>query len=83
MIRGAADSQEACFCRCVGEYIRIRVAECSAYDDVRIPSIHDMAHTAWILTTDKAKKKIGFEKASDWVRANRGSILPPDIDDGL
>ena len=36
------------------------ITTCSKYDDRRMPSLHEMRQTAWILRTDERKKTIGF-----------------------
>src|SRR5262249_45767889 len=42
------------------------VAECSAYDDKRIASKHDMEKIAWILVTKTAGRSIGFVTAEQF-----------------
>jgi hypothetical protein len=58
------------------------IAICSKYDDRRLPSIHDMRQTAWILKTNADKTAIGFVSNEQWRKSKdyRREFLP-GIDD--
>lgn len=63
--RGASESDVQIFCNSApghgNQKLTTLAMECSAYDDVRIPSRWDMEQIAWILKSDSVTKKIGFE----------------------
>lgn len=67
-VRGKSEGQEALFCdsRPYGApKMDWEAFECSKYDDSRMPALHDLYQTAWILESDKRTKKIGFVSPQD------------------
>ena len=81
IMKGAGESQELIYCGDISEFLKLRVVECSKYDDKDLPSIHDLRETAWILcTTDK--KTIGFVTVSEYrTQYKTHRILPDKYDD--
>jgi hypothetical protein len=45
--------------------VTFKVAECSDYDDYRLPSYYEMMHRAWILRPGSHKQPAGFVRASE------------------
>lgn len=78
VMRGAAESQESIHCGEVGKFLKMRVVECNDYLKRGEVQLHDMKCIAWVLSTDKAKNKIGFQKYSDWRSEHKGELLLPD-----
>jgi hypothetical protein len=70
-------------CDYFGWNVREPIATCSKYDDRRLPSIHDMRLTAWILRTDETQKVIGFVSNQKWRRSKefRNNPFWEDEDD--
>ena len=56
-------------CDWFGWRIHEPIASCSKYDDRRMPNLHDMRQTAWILRTDENRKAIGFVSNAKWRRS--------------
>lgn len=80
-MRGAAESQESIYCHNIGEFLRNRVVQCSSYKCQTDTSLSDMRESAWILSTDKAKNKIGFQPVKEWREANqRSEVIPGEYD---
>jgi len=60
--KGMADSEEYTICS-DGRWpmvIRMKVRECSAYEDKRNPTLSAMAEIAWPVAVDKKGKRAGF-----------------------
>lgn len=58
------------------------VVECSAYSDKSKATLQDMRELAWVLVTDRARTKIGFEAPDEWKRNNKGQqVVPRRFDD--
>src|SRR5205814_3834602 len=68
-------------CDYFGRSVREPIATCSKYDDRRLPSIHDMRLTAWILRTDETHKVIGFVSNQKWRRSKEFRDNPVWEDD--
>jgi hypothetical protein len=54
--------------------VREPIAVCSKYDDRRMPSLHDMRQTAWILRTDDDKRVTGFVSNQQWRKSRSFQI---------
>ena len=81
VMKGAAEGQEMIYCNEVSEFLKLRVVECSKYDDKNLPSIHDLRETAWILCTTN-KNTIGFIRVEEYRKLTQGyRILPDKYDD--
>jgi hypothetical protein len=52
------------------------IAICSKYDDRRLPSLHEMRLTAWILRTDENRKAIGFVSNRQWRKSKEYRFNP-------
>lgn len=48
-----------------GKEMRFEAVECSSYDDKRLPPIHELKQTAWILRTTLSAP-IGFVSPQEW-----------------
>jgi hypothetical protein len=63
-IKGKAEGQEMLMCESIGFMLKaplpFEAYECSSYSDKRLPSLHDMEKTAWIIQSDAINNKIGF-----------------------
>ena len=68
-------------CDWFGSAVREPIASCSKYDDRRLPSLHDMRRTAWILRTDEDHKVIGFVSNERWRRSKEFQNNPDWGDD--
>lgn len=75
-MRGAAESQEKIYCGEIGQFLNIRVVQCSDFKDRRDKDLYDMREAAWILSTDR-KKKIGFTPSKEWRKDHQGHELIP------
>jgi hypothetical protein len=66
--KGHRAAEEEVFCRMIEPNARVpfTVRECSAYSDRRIPSLHFMEKTAWVLLTKKAGRAIGFVTSEEF-----------------
>lgn len=81
VMRGAAESQESIYCHSMGEFLKNRVVQCSSYKCQSDVALSDMRDSAWILSTDKAKGKIGFQPAKEWKETHkREELIPGDYD---
>jgi len=79
IMRGAAESREEIYCGSINEFIKTRVVECTGYQDKRLTDLWDMRQAAWILSTDKAKNKIGFAPYVKWKEEHKyEDLLPGD-----
>lgn len=77
VMKGAAESNEVIYCNNISEYIRTRIVQCSGYKNKSLTPIYEMKEIAWVLSTNKAKTKIGFQKYSAWRKDNEGTELIP------
>ena len=78
-MRGAAESQERIYCHEISGFVNIKVVECNAYKHKNAVSLYDMREAAWILSTDKKKKTIGFQKYNEWKRGNPNDDVLPNV----
>lgn len=78
MVVKHTNNQVITYCHSMERYIKSNVAECSAYYNKSLPSIHTLYQTAWILET--GKKEIGFKKYVDWKKGqkDKGVGFDPD-----
>lgn len=81
IIRGFAESEVDIYCRYFyfERQIQFAVSDCTWYEDKRLPCKRDMEEIAWILTTKKPGRTIGFVSAADYkeiLRQNEEEILP-------
>ena len=67
---GGRDSDEERYCNMFESRVTRRVAECSGYYNSSLPSLKDLYDTAWIVSTDKHTKQIGFSPYSKWKQKN-------------
>jgi len=67
IIQGYAESEKIVICVAMEPSLRVpyKVAECSPYQDKRLPSYWDMSRIAWELRTKSAGHKAGFVLLSD------------------
>lgn len=70
------NNKETTYCRHIGEFIKMKITQCSEYDDKAKPTLYQMESAAWILYTKRAGRDIGFMKASDFKTKFKKSILP-------
>lgn len=75
--QGSTVSDEIRFCHNFEEYLTDRVAECSAYYNVNLPSLKTLYDTAWILGTDKVTRNIGFVPFNKW-KQKEGNDTPDE-----
>ena len=63
-VKGHAESEEFFYCHALGvngpKAMTIRVTQCSSYRNRSDTSLHEMKQISWVITTDKAKGKMGF-----------------------
>jgi hypothetical protein len=80
IVKGFSSSQQEIHCGWLyrNRLVRFAVSQCSAYDDKRLPSKHDMEKIAWILMTKKAGRTIGFVTAKQFreVEGDDAEIIP-------
>jgi len=80
-IKGASESSEFVFCRSIDKPVKIRVAECTSYENKSLVNLRTMEDTAWILVTKRAGKDIGFLRNSDFKKQYKGEdLIPPGVD---
>lgn len=86
--RFAHSNEEFTLCKANYENVvtlRGRVAECTNYDDSRLPTLHSMSQIAWLVSADKKGGPAGFltpaqvEKAKDDGKLSRHEpVVLPD-----
>ena len=54
--------------------ITFPVVSCTGYSDKRLPSIHEMEETAWVLRSDPRRNHLGFVHASRLTAKDRYTI---------
>ena len=72
------NNKKVVFCNSLGRNIHYPVAECSSYYNKSLPNLETLYDTAWILTTNKGGKTIGFQKYTDWKKKNKNEDLIPE-----
>jgi hypothetical protein len=68
VIQGRSLDEEIVFCDAVAmQTVRIpfKVTSCSDYDDVHLPSYHELMAQAWILQPGSKRRRAGFVRASE------------------
>ena len=85
IIRGRTMDEEIIDCHEIGyghRRIPFRVTSCSAYNDVRLPSMMQLMENAWVLSRGSKRRPAGFIHGKD-LRAEEMSLLMAggDIDD--
>ena len=72
-----ADNEERRFCSTFETKLTSRVAECSNYYNSNLPSLKTLYDTAWILSTDKVTRDIGFIRFDKW-KQKSGNDTPDE-----
>ena len=78
IVRGRGLDEEIVFCDAMAMSpvrITFKVADCSSYDDRRIPTYAQLAHQAWILAPATRRRPAGFVRAADLPAAERYKFL--------
>jgi hypothetical protein len=77
IIKGFRAAEEEVFCRFfyIEREIRFSVSECTFYEDRRLASKAEMEEIAWVLTTRKAGRTVGFISAEQF-RAEQEASSP-------
>ena len=67
-----AEGPDGTLIRCsdMGQTIRFKVTECTSYSDKGRPHLADLYRSAWILSTDKKNRQIGFLPYKKWKEEN-------------
>jgi len=80
IITGFCASEEDVFCRYfyLEREIRFKVSQCTFYEDRRLASKKDMEEIAWVLTTKKPGRSVGFVSAARFreIEGDDAEIVP-------
>ena len=82
VIKGFRASEELVFCRFffIDREIHFPVRECTFYEDRRLASKKDMEEIAWMLTTIKPTRHVGFASAVQFRQMQEAAEDPADVD---
>ena len=77
--KGASESDEHVFCLLTSREVRMRVIECSRYEDMKESPLWAMKEIAWVLHVDSKRQKVGFLRAKESERKHEDEELIPSI----
>jgi len=83
VIRGDSESSEKIYCSIISEYINEKIIKCSGYYEKNKPGLKALEDIAWVLTTKKAGREIGFVKGFKLKEENYGELPPTAPFNGL
>ena len=78
VIKAKSGGRQIVYCTRYGDSGKLpfEVGSCTDYYRRGLPALRDMYETAWILTTDKTHRQIGFVPYQKWRESNKGSVIP-------
>ncbi len=80
IVRGGRDSDETRICGQTETRLRSRVSECNKYYNANLTSMRNLYDVAWIISTDKKTKEIGFTPFKKY-REREDAKLPDEYFD--
>ena len=81
--RSAHSNESFTVCRVTEKLIEGRVAECSSYEDVRLPTLMSMNQIAWRVASDKQNRKAGFLSPADYRKKKKADGDADESDNAL
>ena len=60
VMRSSSESEERIHCYHTGKFVGMKVVECSEYKDRAAPTLREMRKCAWLVSTSRSGRQIGF-----------------------